>query len=324
MEYVIHTYSIGLRTRFRGLTTREGMIIIGEAGVGEFSPFWDYDDAESAPWLRAAHEAAHHGWPTPVRERVPVNVTIPAVDPQRAHELVKASGGCRTAKVKVAETGETLDQELDRVAAVRDALGSGGRIRVDANGAWDVETAISHLNALDRVAGGLEYAEQPCATVAELAHVRRQVKVPIAADESIRRAADPLEVARQEAADIIVVKVQPLGGVRQALTIIEEVGLPAVVSSALESSVGIAAGVALAAALPTLEHACGLATVNLFHDDTVVDPFKPTHGALPVVAAQEVRLRHDMESCAADQATQRRWQERLYRVGRLVDESGHE
>lgn len=317
---MIHTYSIGLRTRFRGLTTREGMIITGEVGVGEFSPFWDYDDAESAPWLRAAYEAAHHGWPTPVRERVPVNVTIPAVDPQRAQELVEASGGCRTAKVKVAETGQTLDQELDRVAAVRDALGHGGRIRVDANGAWDLETAISHLNALDRAAGGLEYAEQPCATVAELAQVRRQVNVPIAADESIRRATDPLEVARQEAADIIVVKVQPLGGVRQALTIIEEVGLPAVVSSALESSVGIAAGVALAAALPTLDHACGLATVNLFHDDTVVDSLKPTDGSLPVVAAHEVRLRSDMGSCLADRATQRRWQERLSRVEPLVDE----
>lgn len=317
---MIHTYSIGLRTRFRGLTTREGMIITGEVGVGEFSPFWDYDDAESAPWLRAAYEAAHHGWPTPVRERVPVNVTIPAVDPQRAQELVEASGGCRTAKVKVAETGQTLDQELDRVAAVRDALGHAGRIRVDANGAWDLETAISHLNALDRAAGGLEYAEQPCATVAELAQVRRQVNVPIAADESIRRATDPLEVARQEAADIIVVKVQPLGGVRQALTIIEEVGLPAVVSSALESSVGIAAGVALAAALPTLDHACGLATVNLFHDDTVVDSLKPTDGTLPVVAAHEVRLRSDMGSCLADRATQRRWQERLSRVEPLVDE----
>lgn len=317
-----HTYAIALRARFRGLRTRDGMLIPGAAGVGEFSPFWDYDDAESAPWLRAALETAERGWPAPVRQRVPVNVTIPAVGPQRAQELVAASGGCTTAKVKVAEPGESLDDERDRVAAVREALGPTGKIRVDANGGWDVATAITHLRALERAAGGLEYAEQPCRSVADLARVRRALSVPIAADESIRRASDPMEVARREAADIMVVKVQPLGGVRAALAIIEQVGLPAVVSSALESSVGIAAGVALAAALPDLPFACGLATVNLFTADTVTEPLVPVDGALPVLPAGSLTLRPDLAEIAADPATGDRWRERRRRVERLLDERG--
>lgn len=316
----MHTYSIPLRARFRGLDTRDGMILTGPAGIGEFSPFWDYDDDISSAWLRAALETLEHGWPAPVRDSVPVNVTIPAVGPERAIELVQASGGCTTAKVKVAEPGEALADELDRVAAVREALGSEGRIRVDANGGWDVETAIDHLAAIDRAAAGLEYAEQPVMAVEDLARVRRAVTVPIAADESIRRASDPLEVARKEAADIMVVKVQPLGGVHAALRIIEEVGLPAVVSSALESSIGIAAGVALAAALPELPYACGLATVNLFTTDVLDTPLVPVDGALPVLGAGDLRLRPDLAATAADREVTTRWGARYERVLALIEE----
>ena len=165
---------------------------------------------------------------------------------------------------------------------MRDALGPDGRIRVDANGAWYVDEAVAAIAALDRAAGGLEYVEQPCATVEDLAAVRRRVDVPIAADESIRRAADPYRVRDLEAADIAVLKVQPLGGVRACLRIAEDIGLPVVVSSALETSVGIAAGVALAAALPELPYACGLATVQLLTDDVAVEPLLPVDGALPV------------------------------------------
>ena len=175
---------------------------------------------------------------------------------------MRASAGCRTAKVKVAEPGQPESADVERVAAVRDALGPGGRIRVDANGAWDVDTAVRRTRELDRAAGGLEYVEQPCATVEELAAVRRQVDVPVAADESIRRAEDPLRVARLEAADVAVLKVQPIGGVAACLRVAEQIGLPVVVSSALETSVGIAAGLALAAALPELPYACGLATAG--------------------------------------------------------------
>jgi O-succinylbenzoate synthase len=276
-----HVFSIPMRTRFRGITVREGMLLRGAAGWGEFSPFLEYDDVVAAPWLAAALEAAEVGWPEPLRATVPVNVTVPAVDPEAAHATV-LRGGCRTAKVKVAEPGQSLADDEARLEAVRDALGAGGKVRVDANGGWTVEEAVRAIGCLERAAGGLEYVEQPCASVEDLASVRRRVDVPIAADESIRRAEDPYRVRDLEAADVAVLKVQPLGGVRACLRIAEDIGLPVVVSSALETSVGIAAGVALAAALPELEHACGLATVQLLTGDVVADPLLPVDGALPV------------------------------------------
>jgi O-succinylbenzoate synthase len=278
----LHVWSVPLRTRFRGLTVRDGVLVRGDAGWGEFSPFWDYDEQESLAWWRAAREAADEGWPAPVRDRIPVNVTVPAVDAATAHRIVLASGGCRTAKVKVAEAGQSLADEIARLEAVRDALGPSGAIRVDANAAWDVDTAVARLSALDRAAGGLEYAEQPVPSVEDLAALRRRTHVPIAADESIRRAQDPWAVARAHAADVVVLKVQPLGGVRACLELAATIGLPVVVSSALESSVGLAAGIALAAALPELPYACGLATAQLFTADLVADPLLPQDGAIAV------------------------------------------
>jgi o-succinylbenzoate synthase len=263
-------YSIPLRVRFRGITVREGMLIEGPAGWGEFCPFAEYDDAESVPWLTTAIEQCTMGWPPPVRDRVPINCTVPAVGPQRAHEIT-AGSGCRTAKVKVADHPESLSEDLARVEAVRDALGPGGTIRVDANGRWDVDTAAAHIRRLDKAASGLEYVEQPCRSIDELATVRRQVDVPIAADESIRRAEDPLRVAVAGAADIAVIKCAPLGGVRRSLQVAAAARLPCVVSSALETSVGLAAQLALAAALPELEFACGLGTLSLLDGDLVAE-----------------------------------------------------
>ena len=274
-------WSIPMRTRFRGITVREGVLIRGERGWGEWSPFLEYPPEVAEPWLRCAEEAAAGDWPAPVRTSVPVNVTVPAVGPDRAHAIVRA-GGCTTAKVKVGEPGQSSAEDEARVEAVRDALGPSGRIRVDANGGWDVDAAVAAIGRLDRAAGGLEYVEQPCASVEDLAVVRRTVGVPIAADESIRRAADPYRVRDLEAADVAVLKVQPLGGVRACLRIAEDIGLPVVVSSALETSVGIAAGVALAAALPELPYACGLATVQLLTDDVAATPLLPVDGELPV------------------------------------------
>jgi O-succinylbenzoate synthase len=275
-------FSVPMRTRFRGVTVREGVLLRGAAGWGEFSPFLEYDAREARPWLDAAVESAEREYPPAVRDRIPVNVTVPAIGPEQARLLVETAG-CRTAKVKVAEPGQTTADDEARVAAVRDALGPDGLVRIDANGAWSVEDAVPALRLLDRAAGGLEYVEQPCATVEELAAVRRRVDVPVAADESIRRAADPYRVRDLEAADVAVLKVQPLGGVRACLRIAEDLGLPVVVSSALETSVGIAAGVALAAALPELPHACGLATVQLLAEDVARKPLLPERGWLPVV-----------------------------------------
>lgn len=274
-------YQVPLRTRFRGLTSRDGVLLRGDAGWAEFSPFWDYDDGEARSWWRAAREAADTGWPDPVRDSVEVNVTVPAVGPAQAHQIVAASG-CRTAKVKIAEPGQRLADDQARVEAVRDALGPDGHIRVDANAAWDLDTAVVSLGVLDRAAGGLQYAEQPVPTVADLAALRRRTPVPLAADESIRRSDDPLAVVTQHAADVVVLKVQPLGGVRACLDLAEQTGLPVVVSSALESSVGLAAGLALAAALPELPYACGLGTAALLAADVVADPLLPVDGRITV------------------------------------------
>ncbi len=275
----VRAFAIPMRNRFRGITLREGALIEGPAGWGEFSPFAEYGPAECARWLACALEAACTGWPDPVRDRVGVNVTVPAVAPQQAHAIV-AGSGCRTAKVKVAERGQADADDIARVSAVRDALGPAGRIRVDANGAWDVEHAAAMIGALAPF--GLEYAEQPCASLPELAELRRRVDLPLAADESIRRAEDPLAVRAAGAADIVVLKVQPLGGVRAALRVAAACGLPVVVSSAVESSVGLAAGVALAAALPELPYDCGLATMRLLTGDVTGRPLVAAEGMLPV------------------------------------------
>jgi o-succinylbenzoate synthase len=305
----VNVFSIPMRTRFRGITVREGVLLRGDAGWGEFSPFLEYDSRVAAPWLRAAQEAAHEGWPAPVRDRVPVNVTVPAVGPEQAAEIVRRSSGCRTAKVKVAEPGQDLAAEQARLEAVRDALGPGGRIRIDVNGHWSVAEAVTRIPLLDKAAGGLEYVEQPTGDVAGLAAVRRRVDVPIAADESIRRADDPYRVRDLAAADVAVLKVQPLGGVRACLRIAEDIGLPVVVSSALETSVGIAAGVALAAALPELPYACGLATVQLLADDVTAEPLLPRDGTLPVVRPEVDEAALERTAAAPDRVTH--WRRRI-------------
>jgi O-succinylbenzoate synthase len=308
----VKVFSIPLRTRFRGITVREGVLVEGDAGWGEFSPFLEYDAPTSAPWLDCAREAADLGWPAPLRSSVPVNVTVPACSPEKARSMVVASAGCRTAKVKVAEPGQQPGEDEARLEAVRDALGPDGLVRIDVNGGWSVDEAVARIPVLEKAAGGLEYVEQPVASVEDLALVRRRVSVPIAADESIRRAADPYRVRDLEAADIAVLKVQPLGGVRACLRIAEDIGMPVVVSSAVESSIGIAAGLALAAALPDLPYACGLATVQLLSDDVVADPLLPVDGALPVRRPVVDPSRVELLAAAPDR--EEHWRRRMAEV----------
>ena len=279
----VSVVQIPMRVRFRGVMSREAVLIRGPLGWGEFASFPEYDDLESSRWLAAALEAGWVGWPAPLRSAIPVNATVPAVAAGEVAGILARYDGCTTAKVKVAERGQALGDALDRVAAVRDVMGPAARIRVDANGGWTVAEAVDALRKLS--AYGLEYAEQPCATVEELRALRiglalHGTDVMVAADESIRRASDPMRVVREEAADIIVVKVAPLGGVRSALMIARECGLPTVVSSALDTSVGIRAGLALAAALPELPFACGLSTVELMAGDVIDDSLVPAGGAI--------------------------------------------
>ena len=267
----LHVVALPMRVRFRGITVREVALIDGPSGWGEFGAFLEYEPDEAAHWLASGIESAYGTRPSVCRDRIRINATIPAVPAARVPEVLARFPGVTTAKVKVAEPGQTLADDVNRVNAVRALIPT---VRVDANGGWTVEQAVAAAAALT-ADGPLEYLEQPCGTVAELAAVRARTDVPVAADESIRKAADPLAVVRAGAADIAVLKVAPLGGVRSLLDIAAQIDVPVVISSALDSAVGIAAGLLAAAALPRLDHACGLGTGGLFVEDvaemTVVD-----------------------------------------------------
>ncbi|MGB3686351.1 MAG: o-succinylbenzoate synthase [Ornithinimicrobium sp.] len=312
-----------LRVRFRGLDHREAVLMRGPQGWSEFAPFVEYDDREAAWWLAAGLEAGWGSVPPPVRDWVSVNATVPAVSAKQVAPILARFAGCQTAKVKVAQAGQRLSDDIARVSAVRDVLGPEAAIRVDANAAWDLDQAtdaITRLSAYD-----LEYAEQPVAEVDDLARLRVRlaavgISVPIAADESIRRAADPMEVARKEAADVIVVKVAPLGGVARVLEVVDDCGLPAVVSSALDTSVGISAGLALACALPDLSHACGLGTVTLLARDVAPEPLLPVDGALTRAQARSSLASIGVlgSNVLADAERTRWWRDRLSRCWSLL------
>jgi O-succinylbenzoate synthase len=312
--------SLPLATRFRGITTREALLLEGPAGWTEFSPFVEYDDAESAAWLRAALD---FGWrqpalPSGAPARIRVNATLPAVDASAAAAVLARFPGCRTVKVKVAEAGQALSEDVARVSAARDYLGPDGRIRVDANGGWNVDEAEHGIHALAEF--DLEYVEQPCATVDELAQIRKRVKymgIPVAADESVRKAEDPVAVARAKAADILVIKAQPLGGIEHALAIVAEAGLPVVISSALDTSIGLSMGAYLAASIPGgLAYDCGLGTAALLAADVTESPLLPTDGAIDVrriIPSEDLLTKH---AASPDRTTW--WIDRLTRVHALL------
>lgn len=304
--------SVPLNVRFRGVTHREALLFRGPEGWGEFCPFLEYEPAEASRWLACAIESAWRPDPTPVRDRIPVNATVPAVGPERVPEvLARSRGEVREVKIKVAERGQSLEEDLARIAAVRRAA-PGAVVKMDANGGWDHDAALAALRAFTEFSPA--YVEQPVPTIEGLARLRRAVDreglgVPIAADESVRKESDPLRVAAEGAADLIVVKAAPLGGPHHALRIIRESGLPAVVSSALETSVGMSAGLALAAALPSLEHGCGLGTASLLAGDLVAEPLIPEDGFLPAGRVEPDPGR--LEDWKADGARRDWWIERL-------------
>jgi O-succinylbenzoate synthase len=274
-----HRVRVPLRVPLGGQSFREATLVEGPAGWGEFSPLPGYP-CDPRQCEEAVREAVFVAWPAAVRAEVPVNGLVPAVDPGTAERLAAeaAAAGMTTVKVKVGNG--PLDDDADRVAAVRAALGPAGRIRLDANGAWDVDSAVAAIERLSRF--DVELVEQPVADLADLARVRRRVSVPVAADESLRSLGDARRLAALDAADAVVVKVQPLGGVRAALRIIDAAGVPAIVSSLYETSIGLAAGVGLAAALPELPFACGLGTGALLAGDVVAEPLVPERGMIAV------------------------------------------
>jgi O-succinylbenzoate synthase len=308
--------ALPMRVRFRGITVREAVVFRGPEGWTEFSPFVEYDDAEAAAWLRAAVD---FGWTRhePAADSVPVNATVPAIAADDVADLLRRYPGCTTAKVKVAEPGTTLDDDVARVAAVRRVMGDDAAVRIDANGLWTLDQATA---ALERLAPfRLQYAEQPVASVADLAALRRRVAglhVPIAADESVRKASDPLAVARAGAADVLVVKAQPLGGVTAARAIVAEAGLPCVVSSALDTSVGLGMGAFLAADAMATGYAAGLGTAAMFTGDVTGDPLLPVDGRIAVRRVEPDAALLDRWAASPERTAW--WEARLRRVHALL------
>jgi len=314
----LRVVALPMATRFRGITVREAALFEGPEGWTEFAPFPEYGDEEASVWLAAALE---FGWTTPPdarRDRVPVNATVPAVAADDVAGVLARFPGCRTAKVKVAQPGTRLSDDVDRVRAARRALGPEGRIRIDANAAWNLDEAEHALRALSPF--DLEYVEQPCAGLDETAELRRRtadLAVPVAVDELVRRSADPLAAVRAGAADVVIVKAAPLGGIRPALALAAEAGLPVVVSSALDTSVGLGMGAALAAALPDLPYDCGLGTAALLAADVTDAPLLPIDGAIDVRRVQPSPALLDEH--AADRDRQDWWRERIRRCADVLD-----
>lgn len=313
----LRVVSLPLATRFRGLNIRETAVFEGPMGWTEFSPFVEYGDIEAARWLAAAYDFGWTATPPGVREKIMVNATVPAVSALRVPEILDRFSDCRTVKVKVAEPGTTLADDVARVAEVRRILGAEGRIRIDANGAWNVDEAEHAIREL--AVHDLEYAEQPCAELVELQELEDRIgylDVPIAVDEGLRKAVDPLVAAPALPGRIVIVKAAPLGGIRSALAIAAASGRPAVVSSALESSIGLSMGLHLAAALPELDYDCGLGTAALLAADLTHDPLLPENGAIQVrrVAPSSALL----DTFAADAERTSWWRERITRCHTLL------
>lgn len=291
----IYLYRLGMKNEFRGIRERNGIILDTETGLKEFSPFSGYSTAESARWLKAACNEVPR---TPLRDRVEVNVTIPQVDTSKVATLIKASGGCRVAKVKVGYASawewenkpsnsqklqEVITADLDRLQAVRKALGEEGKIRIDVNGAWTLKQALTLIPLYDQAASGLEYIEQPCKTAEELQICRAETGVKIAADELIRRCENPLKLIPENTADILVLKLQPLGGYQTLAAISKQAQqrhLKVVLSSALESNIGIAQAVNAAANLENPPLACGLATGQMFYGNITTENLVVKNGSL--------------------------------------------
>lgn len=275
----LHPVRIPMRQRFRRVDHREAVLVRGPSGWGEFSPFPGYPPEVTTRWLAAALELACGELPAPVRTEIPVNVTVPAIDPESAVALVLESGAT-TAKVKIGEPGDTDGDDVDRVRAVREAIGPEGAVRVDVNAGWDLETAVSRIEKLSEF--DLQYVEQPVATLEDMKALRSRVDVPIAADELVRQSPRPLQVIEEGAADILILKVQPMGGVMRVIDLANRSTIPVVISSALETSVGIYGGLLAASLLPELPYACGLGTVALIEGDPTLDPLVPSDGWLSV------------------------------------------
>lgn len=310
--------SLPLHTKFRGLNLREALLFEGPNGWAEWSPFVEYPDEEASVWLQAAIEFAYRPQIKTLRNQISVNATLPAVAPTEVAGVLQRFGEFQTVKIKVAEAGQSIDDDLARISAAIEYAPL-ANIRLDANGGYSVEQALQLANELTQELFEIEYLEQPVATIAEMAELRLRLKtfgLKIAADESVRKVSDPVAVAHAGAADILVLKAAPLGGISRALQISREADLPVVVSSALETSVGISMGLHLAASLPQLNFDCGLATASLLAADVTDRPLLPSNGKIDV---RRVEVSKQLLSThAADQERTEWWRARLERCFKLI------
>ena len=306
----LRVIALPMKTNFRGINVREIALLKGNYGWGEFSPFLEYDDVESSQWLASAIEAATQPRPKLFRSSVAVNGTIPSTNDKKViDELVASYPGVKTYKVKV---GNNLSEDIVRLARIR-SLGRKVNIRIDVNGLWSVEQALTNLYSFYENVGPFEYVEQPCATLDELRELKSKIRIPlkIAVDEVIRKSADPFALDLKGAADIVMLKVQPLGGIRRAHAIAEHHNLPIVVSSALESAVGINYGLTLAASFEEMSFDCGLATGSLLAQDVA---HLPTTNGMMQICEFEPQL--DGLDVAPDRFEW--WKNRIMRTAELL------
>jgi O-succinylbenzoate synthase len=300
----LRVIALPMKTKFRGITVREVALFKGQYGWAEFSPFLEYDDAESAPWLASAIEAATTPKPKLYRTSVTINGTIPALnDVEALKRVVDSFPGVNTFKVKV---GTNLAEDLARIDVIRQ-LQPQAKIRIDINGLWSVDQAETFLNT----AGQIEYVEQPCATISELRELKSRTSVKIVGDEVLRKAADPFTVDLKGAVDYLMLKVQPLGGIKRAHAIAEHHKLPVVVSSALESAVGINYGLSLAASFEEMNFDCGLGTGSLLAADVA---------QLPIVDGKIEISEFEPQLDGLDVASDRFewWKNRIMRTAELL------
>jgi O-succinylbenzoate synthase len=312
--------SIPLRTKFRGLTERELLVFEGPNGWSEWAAFTEYDDEEAATWLQAAIEWGFEQVPEPVRKKVPVNAVLPAVPTNEVAKVLGRAGKFTTVKIKVADPKQTAADDLARILEVRN-LFPDVKLRLDANGGYTVAQALELIAELEKDFIDLEFFEQPVATIAELAELRVEIaksghKVKIAADESVRRSSDPLAVELAGAADLLVLKSAPLGGINNALAVANSSKLNICASSAMQSSIGLAAELHFAACLPELNYDAGLGTGYLFGGDLTADRLIPENGILEL-RRPEINT-SSLEILKAEDHRYDWWIARLERCGRIL------
>jgi O-succinylbenzoate synthase len=304
--FKLQVVSIPVKANFRGIKFREIALFEGPAGWSEFSPFIEYGNKESSTWLKAAIEGATKEPPKPIRDQVQINATLPNIKVSEVKELLAGFNGCNTIKIKINDF--EIDQAL-LIECLKEVPKA--KFRLDVNGGWALEEAVANVQSYEKAFGSLiEYIEQPCTDFADLNSLRNSTEIKIAVDESIRKylAGDLTKI--KEVADIAIIKWAPTGGINAALDVIEKIGLPVVISSALDSSVGISHGLSLASVVPNLYGACGLGTVCLLEGDVTSNPLIPVNG---IIKNHKV-IPDRIEEFKAESTRQKWWQDRANAV----------